>query len=438
MWEEPIPEQLGEPSAEVVYAATIRRRVAEISARQGLDLVHDHTCAGPLNSHAYAALGLPTVATVHGPVDAQMGGFYRALGDDVGLVAISHRQRALAPGLNWVATVHNGLHPQDWPFSAHKDNYALFLGRFHPHKGPHTALDAAHEVDIPLILAGKCAEPVEREFFAKEIEPRLCLTDEVIGVADAIVKRKLLSRARCLVFPVQWEEPFGMVMIEAMICGTPVVALRGGAVPEVIVPGVTGLICEDPSELPDAIRRASEIDPHACRNHVIENFSATRMAAGYAAAYRRVMARHRNRPVRATAPVYAPTNDRAAGPARNSARRPRDRADDRSLAAERRRARLGARRRWRRDHHRRHDLLHQPGRRGHRARQRAGLFYRDTRILSQWQLRIDGLAPQPLSVLDAQTTSARFVLRRPPMPGHADSTMLVLRDPRPSARACAM
>jgi glycosyltransferase involved in cell wall biosynthesis len=310
VWENPIPELLGDPGAEVIYAATVRRAVAETLGDGGLDLVHDHTCAGPLNAPAFAALGLPTVATVHGPVDKQMRLYYQALGQDVGLVAISRRQRHLAPGLNWVGTVHNGLHPADWPFETRKEDYGLFLGRFHPDKGAHTALDAAHDAGIPLVLAGKCAEPAEREYFAKEVEPRLWLTDEVIGVADATVKRKLLSRARCLVFPVQWEEPFGMVMIEAMICGTPVVALRSGAVPEVVVPGVTGIICDHPADLPEAIREAEQLDPQACRQHVIDNFSALRMATGYVSAYRTVLTHHRAAPHAATVPSSHPAAER--------------------------------------------------------------------------------------------------------------------------------
>jgi glycosyltransferase involved in cell wall biosynthesis len=294
VWKQTVPERLGDPYPEVMHALLTRRAVEELAGE--IDVVHDHTFSGPLNAPIYARLGLPMIVTVHGPVDSDLGSFYRALGTDISLVAISHRQRQLAPELNWIGTVHNGLDPDEWPFVDKKEPYALFLGRYHQDKGVHLALDAAHEAGIPLVLAGKCAEPIEQRYFAEQIAPRLQPQDRVVGVADAKYKRELLSKATCLLFPVQWEEPFGMVMIEAMICGTPVVALRGGAVPEVIVPGRTGFICDEPGELPAAIEATPDIDPAACRAHVEQNFSATKMALAYASAYRRAIRNSRTVP----------------------------------------------------------------------------------------------------------------------------------------------
>jgi glycosyltransferase involved in cell wall biosynthesis len=299
VWEGTIPHRLGEAFPEVAHAAVVRRAVERLAAAGAVDVVHDHTVAGPLNAPAYRALGLPTVVTAHGPVDADLRRIYRSLGRDISLVAISGRQRQLAPELNWVGTVHNALRLESWPFRARKAGYALFLGRFHRDKGAHLALDAAHAAGVPVVLAGKCAEPSEREYFAKEVEPRIGPDDEVFGVADAVAKRRLLSEARCLLFPVQWEEPFGMVMIEAMACGTPVVALRAGSVPEVVASGVSGIICDDPAELPAAIARAASIDPVACRAHVAERFTTDKLARGYTRAYRTAMARLR-RPTAAT------------------------------------------------------------------------------------------------------------------------------------------
>ncbi|WP_117208452.1 glycosyltransferase family 4 protein [Allorhizocola rhizosphaerae] len=296
VWEKTIPEGLGHPLPEVLHAAASLRAVQQLACADGLDVVHDHTLAGPLNAPAYGALRLPTVVTMHGPVDPARQRLFALLGRDVHLVAISDRQRHLAPGLNWVGTVHNALRVQTWPFRASKEDYALFLGRFDPDKGPHLALDAAHEAGLPLVLAGKCAEPRERAYFEREIRPRLGARDTYVGEADAVAKRELLAGARCLLFPVQWEEPFGMVMIEAMACGTPVVALRAGSVPEVVVDGVTGFVLDDPSELVPALQRVGEINPHACRWHVVENFSAEQLAVGYEAAYGTAMSfagRHR-------------------------------------------------------------------------------------------------------------------------------------------------
>jgi glycosyltransferase involved in cell wall biosynthesis len=286
VWDCIVPERLGEPYPEVMHAVAGRRAVQQLAAGPGLDVVHDHTLSGPLNAPVYAGLGLPTVATVHGPVDGEMYRYYSELDTDVSLVAISHRQRNLAKELNWVGTVHNALRLDTWPFRVHKEDFALFLGRFHPDKAPHLALDAAHAAGLPLILAGKCAEPLEKQYFEREVRPRLTDADQVYGVADAVAKRDLLSRARCLLFPVQWEEPFGMVMIEAMACGTPVVALRAGAVPEVVAHGITGLVCETPDELPAAIRAVTAINPAACRARVAKEFCAGEMARGYERAYR--------------------------------------------------------------------------------------------------------------------------------------------------------
>jgi glycosyltransferase involved in cell wall biosynthesis len=233
------------------------------------------------------------VVTVHGPIDDDLHPYYRHLGDQVGLIAISDRQRELAPDLNWVGRVHNSLRIDDWPFRATKGDYALFLGRYAPYKGAHLALDAAHAVGLPLVLAGKCDEPSEKAYFEQYVRPRLTPNDHVFGQADASDKRKLLAGARCVLFPIRWEEPFGMVMIEAMACGTPVVALRGGAVPEVIADGVTGFICDHPDELPAAIEKVGTLDPAACRRHVAAHFGVGPFGSGYERIYREVIAQAR-------------------------------------------------------------------------------------------------------------------------------------------------
>jgi glycosyltransferase involved in cell wall biosynthesis len=285
LWDEPPTERLGEPFPEVVHAAATRPVIAALAAGEGLDIVHDHTLAGPLLAPYYRSLGVPTVITTHGPLTGDLHRYYSMLSDQVSLVAISERQRALAPDLNWVGTVHNAVRAETFPFRRDKEEYALWLGRYNPEKGPDLALEAAHAAGVPLVLAGKCNERAEKEYFEQEIRPRLTENDTVFGVANAAEKRKLLAGARCLLFPIQWEEPFGMVMIEAMACGTPVVALRGGSVPEIVKHGITGLICDHPDQLPKAIIDADEINPQTCRSHVIEHFGTDRLGAGYEAAY---------------------------------------------------------------------------------------------------------------------------------------------------------
>jgi glycosyltransferase involved in cell wall biosynthesis len=276
-------DQLGEPLPEVVHAAQVARLLEDLDA----DVVHDHTLAGPLLARGRVA---PTVVTVHGPASGEPGTYYGALGSTVGLVAISDAQRAKAPGLPWAATVHNAIRVETFPFRAVKDKFALFLGRFHPDKAPHLAIEAARAARLPIVLAGKCAEPAERAYFTREVEPRLGPDTTMFGVADAAAKRDLLARAACLVFPICWDEPFGLVMIEAMACGTPVVALRRGAAPELILPGQTGVIVDHPGELAGAIDEARRLDPWICRKHVQQNFTTDLMAAGYEAVYRRALA----------------------------------------------------------------------------------------------------------------------------------------------------
>ncbi|HUR14909.1 MAG TPA: glycosyltransferase family 4 protein [Mycobacteriales bacterium] len=271
--------QLGEALPEVLHAA----RTWQLLRAHPAELVHDHTLAGALLGPARA---VPTLLTVHGPVSGDLGLVYEALGEAVQLVALSDHQRSMSPDLNWVATVPNAVRVATFPFQEHKDGFALFLGRFHPEKAPHVAIDAARAAGVPLLLAGKCSEPLEREYFRTEIEPRLGAGVEVLGMADSTRKRELLSRARCLLFPIVWDEPFGLVMVEALACGTPVVALRYGAVPEVVRDGVTGIVVDKESDLPDAIQASASLSAHTCRKDAEARFDTTRMASAYEQVYR--------------------------------------------------------------------------------------------------------------------------------------------------------
>jgi glycosyltransferase involved in cell wall biosynthesis len=275
-------DRLGEPMPELVHAA----KVAAILDTLDADVIHDHTMAGPLMARGRLT---PTIVTAHGPVTGDPGEFYRALGDTVHLIAISDAQRSSAPDLPWAATAHNAIRAETFPFRADKDDYAFFLGRFHPEKAPHLAIDAARAAGMPIVLAGKCSEPIERAYFAREVESRTGPDVTIVGVADAVVKRRLLAGAACLLFPIQWEEPFGLVVIEAMACGTPVVALRRGAVPELVVHGQTGIVVDDTAEFPDAIAQARQLDPMACRKHVEAAFTVEVMAERYEAVYRRAL-----------------------------------------------------------------------------------------------------------------------------------------------------
>jgi glycosyltransferase involved in cell wall biosynthesis len=276
-------DRLGELTPELVHAA----KVALILDTLNADVIHDHTTAGPLTARGRKT---PTVVTAHGLVSGDRGEFYRALRGTVHLIAISSAQRATAPDLPWTATVHNAIRAETFPFRTEKEDYALFLGRFHPEKAPHLAIDAARVGGMSIVLAGKCSEPIERAYFHQEITPRIGPDVTIFGLASAAAKRTLLAHAACLLFPIAWDEPFGMVVIEAMACGTPVVALRRGAVQELIVHGQTGIIVDHPIELANGIARARQLDPAVCRKHVETGFTVEVMAARYEPVYRRTLA----------------------------------------------------------------------------------------------------------------------------------------------------
>jgi glycosyltransferase involved in cell wall biosynthesis len=280
-YSEPPTERLGDPIPEVIQAAAAVRLLADLD----VDIVHDHTLVGPLTA---AARPVRTVATVHGPMEGELLEYFRLLGRTASLVAISDAQRGSAPDLNWAATVHNGVDVDSFPFSEDKEDWLLFIGRFCADKGPDLAIDAAQAAGRPIVLAGKVNEPAEQEYLDQVIRPRLGPDVTFVGELDAATKRELYAKAACLMFPVRWPEPFGIVMVEAMACGTPVVALRAGSVPEVIADGRSGIICEHPEELPSGIDKAIELRPADCREHAARNFGLDTMAAGYERVYRRI------------------------------------------------------------------------------------------------------------------------------------------------------
>jgi glycosyltransferase involved in cell wall biosynthesis len=193
------------------------------------------------------------------------------------------------PRARYAGTAHNSIDVESFPFCAEKKEYALFLGRFIDYKGPHLAIEAAERAGLPIILAGKIALPEEQEYFDCAIRPRLRPGHvEYIGEADAVEKRSLLANARTVLLPLLWDEPFGLVMAEAMACGTPVVAFPRGAAPEIVVDGVTGYLVEDTDEMTAAIECLDSIDPLACRAHVEQRFSPGALADRYLALYEKV------------------------------------------------------------------------------------------------------------------------------------------------------
>jgi glycosyltransferase involved in cell wall biosynthesis len=225
---------------------------------------------------------------VHGPVEGEPGHVYDGiakLAPDVGLISISLNQRRPKPNLNWVANIPNALDLEHYPCKPHRGDYLLFLGRMNHEKGAHRAIAVAMELGLPLKLAGKVSEPREREYFKEFVEPHLTDGIEYLGEVNHGTKVELLQNARATLFPIEWEEPFGLVMIESMACGTPVIATRHGAVPEVIEDERGGIIVGQWREMADALDRADAIEPLECRRYAEERFAPERMVADYLRAY---------------------------------------------------------------------------------------------------------------------------------------------------------
>ena len=264
----------------LVQLALLRARLAEF------DVVHSHV--------DYYALPFrragdpPFVHTMHGRIDLpEQRPIYSAFPDEP-LVSISDAQRTALPQLAWVATVHHGLPVDDYPVGRGGGGYVLFLGRMSTEKRPHVAIEVARRAGVRLVLAAK-VDDSNRAYFEREVEPRLAEPGvDYVGETGPAETIRLLADARALLFPVDWPEPFGLVMIEAMACGTPVIASRCGSTPEVVADGVTGFVCDDDAAFCRALGRIGDLDRAACRRRVAERFSVGRMTDDYETVYRRL------------------------------------------------------------------------------------------------------------------------------------------------------
>jgi len=256
-----------------------------------VDVIHDHTAVGPLYSVGRAAV--PVVTTNHNPFADPFGTAFRALRGAVPVIAISAHHANSAVGIRVAAVIHHGVDPAEFPVGAGSGGYALFLGRMSPDKGAHRAVVAAKAAGVRLLLAGRLRTESELRYFDEEVRPFLDDEASFLGEIDQETKLELLGGAVCLLNPIAWDEPFGMVMIEAFACGTPVVALRAGSSPEIVEDGVTGLLCDEPAGLVAALGEAGALDRAACRRAAEGRFSASRMVADHVALYESLVADHR-------------------------------------------------------------------------------------------------------------------------------------------------
>jgi glycosyltransferase involved in cell wall biosynthesis len=252
------------------------------------DLVHFHI--DYLHFPLSRRTGIARVTTLHGRLDlpdlAPLYTIYR----DEPVVSISDNQREPLPMANWVATVHHGLPADSCLTSPGPKDYLAFLGRISPEKGIERAVEIAEAAGLPLRVAAKI-DRADREYFEREVAHLFERAGvEYIGEIGDADKPAFLAAARALLFPIDWEEPFGMVMIESMACGTPVVAFRRGSVPEVLEDGVTGFLVDTTAEAIAAVGRVDSLDRGRCRAEFERRFTAARMARDYVDVYRRILA----------------------------------------------------------------------------------------------------------------------------------------------------
>jgi glycosyltransferase involved in cell wall biosynthesis len=265
-------------------ARNVRNALACFSRAASFDVIHNHLIPEGL------ALGqlseVPVVTTNHRAMNPGIASFYRD--HRWWHVSASRASEATFPRHNSAGVIYHGIDVRSYPFRREAGSYLLFLGRMSPDKGPAMAIEVARRTGRPLLMAGKIGE--YRSYWESDVRPLVDGRHVVyIGEVGPADKRVLLAHAEALLFPISWKEPFGLVMVEAMACGTPVVALHAGSVPEVIEPGVTGFVANAMNELAEAVEWVSLLDRRQIRKVTEQRFDAGRMAADYERLYRDVL-----------------------------------------------------------------------------------------------------------------------------------------------------
>jgi glycosyltransferase involved in cell wall biosynthesis len=280
------PEALGTevaPRGERAHVERAYRELAEV------DVIHDHTLDGPVAAELHPR-DVPVVTTMHGVMNTDARARYtRASTSGVAVVAISNSQRATAPELPVAAVIHHGVDVDLCPFGDGDGGYVLFLGRMSADKGVHRAIAVARAAGRRLVIAAKMWETEERRYFTECVEPLLGPDVDCIGPVGGREKLDLLAGAAALVNPIRWPEPFGLVMIEALACGTPVLSFAEGAATEIVDHGRTGFLCIDEADMAARLAVIDTIDRAACRSSAETRFSAHRMVERHLALYRRLL-----------------------------------------------------------------------------------------------------------------------------------------------------
>jgi glycosyltransferase involved in cell wall biosynthesis len=252
------------------------------------DVIHSHIGCAALP--IAPMVKVPTVHTLHGNFTSDNIKLFTFAAQQP-YVSISNSQRVPAPGLNYIATVYNGINTNTHPFYAKPENpsYLAFLGRISPEKGVHLAIEIAQRSGLPLKMAGKI-DPENRDYYETAVQPQIDgKRIQFLGEANHCEKNALMGGAIATLFPITWQEPFGLVMIESMVAGTPIIAMHRGSAPEVIAHGKTGFICNTVEDCLAALAQVPQLDRKVCREHVVQNFSAAHMVDGYEAVYQKLL-----------------------------------------------------------------------------------------------------------------------------------------------------
>ncbi len=252
------------------------------------DLIHNHM--GYLGIAMANFVSTPVLTTLHGPFIEANKRFFRTFKDAVYYNSISNAQRKDLTGLNYMGTVYNAIDVDRYEFKSKKKDYFLFLSRITADKGAHTAIDVAKRAGINLIMAGKIDPGPDTEYFEERVYPKIDGKQiKFLGEVTDKRKKELLRDAKAFIFPLQWPEPFGLVIIEAMASGTPVIAFPYGSVPEIVIDGETGFIVNTVEEMVEAVSKVDKIDLFKCRDYAEKKFSAAKMADDYEAIYRKMI-----------------------------------------------------------------------------------------------------------------------------------------------------
>ena len=288
-------DQIGASLYESDHVATAYDAVDQALAEgRPFDVVHDHS--GFTAVAMAARVSAPVVHTLHAPFNRETRPFYVRHGRKARLVAISRYQLEHAPSSVRVEdVVPNPIRLADWPLGERKDDYLLWMGRMDPVKGAHRAIRAARRAGLRLVLAGP-VQPGQEEYFGREVEPHIDGREVAfVGEVSGVRHKQLFTHAKAFLMPIRWPEPFGMVMIEALACGTPVIAFSEGAAREIVIDGENGFLVASERAMADAVGMVDTIDPLRCRESVASRYDAPIVAAGYEAVYRDIMRATRSR-----------------------------------------------------------------------------------------------------------------------------------------------